>query len=53
MSFTSVISVFWEGHPLKLGWAEWETRKCHLYVIYGTSDWNERQVFPADVNRCS
>jgi hypothetical protein len=50
MSFTFVISVFGKVTPLKLGWAEWETRKLHLYVIYGTSDWNERQVFAADDN---
>jgi len=27
-------------------------RNWHLLAIHGTSDWLERQVFPADDNRC-
>ena len=39
-------------HPLKLGYGEWATGKWHLFMTHGSSDWNERQVYPADDNRC-
>ena len=34
------------------GTGEWATRNWRLYVICGNSDWIERQVFPANDNRC-